>query len=114
VLLTLYLVLFWKLWRRLGRLRAAYVDRSDLQLFPHWLRAYMVLVLFFSFLADVWLEIHIFLLIAAAVLLEHWRQTPEEGRDLGPAHGSPGGGGGRGGQLTAAGGESHPALVGAV
>jgi O-antigen ligase len=114
VLLALYLVLFWKLWRRLGRLRNAYVNRSYLQLFPHWLRVYMVLVLFFSFLADVWLEIHIFLLIAAAVLLEHWRQAPGQGRDLTPEHGSPDDGSGGGGQLMPAGGEPRPALVGAL
>jgi O-antigen ligase len=74
VLLTAYLVLFRQLWRRFGRLRAPYVDHAELPLFAHWLRVYVILLLFFSFFADVWLEEHVFLLVASAILLERWRR----------------------------------------
>lgn len=72
VLLVLYLTLYASLWRRLGRLRSAYAERPDLPLFPNLLRVYLLLVLFFSFFADVWLEVHVFLLIASAILLARW------------------------------------------
>lgn len=78
VLLVAYLVLFRRLWRRFGRLRAAYVTDPALPLFPHWLRVYMVLFLFFSFFADVWLEEHVFLFVASAILLERWRREGVE------------------------------------
>jgi hypothetical protein len=71
-LLLLYMTLFAVLWRRLGRLRAHYATDPDLPLFPHWLRVYLVLFLFFSFFADVWIEEHIFLLAAATILLGRW------------------------------------------
>jgi O-antigen ligase len=74
VLLAAYLLLFRQLWRRFGRLRAAYQSDAELPLFAHWLRVYMVLFLFFSFFADVWLEEHVFLFVAAAILLERWRR----------------------------------------
>lgn len=74
VLLGAYLLLFRQLWRRFGRLRAAYTTDAELPLFAHWLRVYMVLFLFFSFFADVWLEEHVFLFVAAAILLERWRR----------------------------------------
>jgi len=74
VLLVAYLLLFRQLWRRFGRLRAVYVTDPELPLFAHWLRVYMVLFLFFSFFADVWLEEHVFLFVAAAILLERWRR----------------------------------------
>jgi O-antigen ligase len=78
VLLAAYLFLFRLLWTRLGRLRAAYTDHPELPFFPHWLRVYVVLLLFFSLFADVWLEEHIFLLAASAILLERWRRTPPQ------------------------------------
>jgi len=80
VLLSLYLVLFGSMWRRLGRLRSAYAGRASLSLYPNWLRVYMVLLLFFSFFADVWLEVHVFLLVAATVLLDHWSREPDDQR----------------------------------
>ncbi len=76
VLLSAYLLLFRQLWRRFGRLRSAYTDHPQLAFFPHWLRVYMVLLLFFSFFADVWLEEHIFLLVGSAILLDRWRRDP--------------------------------------
>lgn len=75
LLLAAYLLLFRQLWRRIGRLRASYQDHAELPLFPHWLRVYMVLLLFFSFFADVWIEEHVFLLVASAILLDRWRQS---------------------------------------
>jgi O-antigen ligase len=72
ILLALYLALFWMLWRRLGRLRALYASDEDLPLFPNLLQVYLVLLLFFSFFADVWLDVHLFLLIAGAILMERW------------------------------------------
>jgi O-antigen ligase len=73
ILLGLYCALFVALWRRFGRLRRVYAAHADLPLFPNLLRVYMVLILFFSFFADVWLEVHVFLLTASAALLSRWR-----------------------------------------
>jgi O-antigen ligase len=78
VLFMLYMSLFWMLWRHFGRLRQDYARTSELQFFPNWLRVYLVLVLFYSFFADIWLEVHIFLLIAAAILLKRWRNAETE------------------------------------
>jgi O-antigen ligase len=74
-LLAAYLLFFATLWRRLGRSREAYADHPVLPRFPQWLRVYVILLLFFSMFADVWLEEHIFLLAAAAILLDRWRVT---------------------------------------
>ena len=74
-LLLAFLALFWAIWRRLGRLQEAYADHDVIPYFPHWLRVYIVLLLFFSFFADVWIEEHVFLLIGATILLEYWRPT---------------------------------------
>ena len=75
-LLGIYLVFFASVWRRLGRSRAAYANHPDLPYFPDWLRVYLVLLLFFSCFADVWLEEHIFLLAGSAILLDRWRLMP--------------------------------------
>lgn len=75
-LLVAFLALFALLWRRLGELRAAYARHEVLPNFPNWLRVYMVLLLFFSFFADVWIEEHLFLLIGATMLMDHWRRAP--------------------------------------
>jgi O-antigen ligase len=82
VLLTLYLTLFLMLWRRLRRLRPTYAARDDLPLLPNLLQVYLVLVLFFSFFADVWLEVHLFLMIGGTILMERWLRVP-------PADGKP-------------------------
>jgi hypothetical protein len=74
VLLGAYLFLFTQLWRRFGRLRNAYATHADLPFFPHWLRVYMILLLFFSFFADTWIEEHVFLLVASAILLDRWQR----------------------------------------
>lgn len=75
-LFAAYLWFFVILWRRLGRLREPYRYHPELTLFPHWLRVYFVLLLFFSFFADVWIEEHLFLLASATMLLERWRDAP--------------------------------------
>ena len=74
-LLLAFLGLFWALWRRLGKLRAAYEHHDVIAHFPNWLRVYILLLLFFSFFADVWIEEHIFLLIGSTILLTQWRPT---------------------------------------
>ena len=89
LVLVAYLVLFRLTWRRLGRLRAVYARRRDLPYFPDWLRVYMVLFLFYSFFADIWIEEHIFLIIAAVALLDRWRERPPEGALTAPTQGSP-------------------------
>jgi O-antigen ligase len=89
--LLAYLLLFRLMWRRLGRLRDAYAERSDLPFFPHWLRVYMLLFLFFSFFADIWLEEHIVLILAAVVLLDRWRDRLPETTVSTPTEDSPGG-----------------------
>jgi O-antigen ligase len=72
-LLLAFLALFYELWRRLGRLRPAYEHHEDIPYFPNWLRVYIILLLFFSLFADVWIEEHVFLLVASTMLLERWR-----------------------------------------
>ncbi len=85
ILLVLYLALFGMLWRRLGRLRTPYATHEDLPLFPNLLRVYLLLVLFFSFFADVWLEVHVFLMIAATILMERWLVArPAEAEPVAP------------------------------
>ena len=42
---------------------------------PNFLRVYIVLLLFFSFFADVWIEEHVFLLVGATILMTQWRPT---------------------------------------
>ena len=75
-LLLAFLALFYALWRRLGRLRAAYEHHPVIPFFPNWLRVYIVLLMFFSFFADVWIEEHVFLLVGATILLEYWQRNP--------------------------------------
>ena len=72
-LLLAFLALFYALWRRLGRLRAAYEHHDVIPYFPNWLRVYIIMLLFFSLFADVWLEEHVFLLVGATILLDRWR-----------------------------------------
>jgi O-antigen ligase len=84
-LLVAFLTLFALLWRRLGRLRAAYARHDVIPNFPNWLRVYIVLLLFFSFFADAWIEEHVFLLVGATILLDHWRKAPADARPA-PAH----------------------------
>jgi O-antigen ligase len=72
-LLLAFLALYLALWRRLGRLRAAYEHHDVIPYFPNLLRVYIVLLLFFSFFADVWIEEHIFILVSSTILLDHWR-----------------------------------------
>jgi hypothetical protein len=86
LLVAAYFLLFVQLWRRLGRLCGPYSDDRELAFFPHWLRIYMVLFLFFSLFADVWIEEHVFLLSASAILLERWRREHQTGERLVPAH----------------------------
>jgi len=75
-LLLAFLGLFYALWRRLGSLRQAYEHHPVIPFFPNWLRIYILLLLFFSFFADVWIEEHVFLLVGATILLDHWRKQP--------------------------------------
>ena len=72
-LLLAFLGLFYALWRRLGRLRAAYEHHDLIPYFPNLLRVYIILLLFFSAFADVWIEEHVFLLVSSTILLDHWR-----------------------------------------
>ena len=75
-LLLAFLALFYALWRRLGTLREAYADHPVIPFFPNFLRVYIILVLFFSFFADVWIEEHVFLLIGATILMDYWLKQP--------------------------------------
>jgi O-antigen ligase len=74
-LLIVFAVLFAMLWQRIGRLRDAYVTHPELPCFPHFLRVYLFLFLFFSMFADVWIEEHVFLMVGATILLERWLQA---------------------------------------
>jgi O-antigen ligase len=90
-LLLAFLGLYYVLWRRLGRLREAYANHDVIPFFPNWLRVYIVLLLFFSFFADVWIEEHVFLLVGSTILLEYWcthppATAPAVAPALAPAH----------------------------
>ena len=74
-LVLAYLTFFAMLWRRFSRLRPAYANHPVIPCFPQFLRVYMILFMFFSAFADVWLEEHIFMLTAATILLERWLKT---------------------------------------
>jgi len=74
-LVLAYFLFFAMLWRRIGRLRTAYEGHPELPRFPQFLRVYMILFLFFSAFADVWLEEHIFMLSAAVIVLERWHRA---------------------------------------
>jgi hypothetical protein len=89
-LLLIFLGLFVILWRRLGALRAPYAQHAELRGFPQFLRVYLVLFLFFSTFADVWIEEHLFLLVGATMLMERWLTHPPAAAAVPPAAGSPG------------------------
>ncbi len=70
VCLGLYLWLFASLFRRLGLLRQSFGQGSGLPYIGEWLTCYLLLFLFFSFFADVWLEeVHLYLIVGLALVL---------------------------------------------
>ncbi len=63
-----------------------------LPFFPDWLNTYLILFFFFSIFADVWLEVHIYFIIAFSIVLSRWALDEElRGRGLpGAIAGTPG------------------------
>ena len=88
----LYLVLFGYLFRRIQKLRPKYKNHPLLPHFPNWLNTYLILFFFFSIFADVWLEVHIYFIIAFSIVLSRWALDEElRGRGLpGAIAGTPG------------------------
>lgn len=72
-----YLVLFSFLYARIQRLRKKYTDDPVLPHLPEFLNIYIVLFFFFSIFADVWLEVHIYFIIAFSVVLSRWAEDEE-------------------------------------
>lgn len=78
-----YLTLFGFLYARIQRLREKYRDHPVLPNAPDFLNLYIVLFLFFSIFADVWLEVHIYFIISMAIVLSRWALDEElRGRAL--------------------------------
>jgi O-antigen ligase len=73
----LYFILFGFLYIRIQRLRPKYKNHPELPYFPDWLNTYMILFFFFSIFADVWLEVHIYFMIAFSIVLTRWAQDEE-------------------------------------
>jgi O-antigen ligase len=88
----LYFVLFGFLYVRIQRLRPKYKDHPDLPFFPDWLNTYLILFFFFSIFADVWLEVHIYFMVAFSIVLTRWALDEElRGKGLpGVTMGTPG------------------------
>jgi O-antigen ligase len=79
VCLVLYLLLFFALFKRLRLLRQEL--RTDPALLPiaEWLSFYLLLLLFFSFFADVWLEeVHLYLIAGLSIVLQRLAATRTE------------------------------------
>lgn len=87
-----YLTLFSFLYARIQRLRAKYKQHPVLPHMPEFLNLYLLLFFFFSIFADVWLEVHIYFIIAMSLVLSRWALDEElRSRGLpGVTAGSPG------------------------
>jgi O-antigen ligase len=72
-----YLTLFGFLFARIQRLRPKYKDHPVLPHMPDFLNLYLILFFFFSIFADVWLEVHIYFIIAMAIVLSRWAVDEE-------------------------------------
>lgn len=70
----LYLTLFAALYNRIQKLRPKFVKHESLPFLPDFLNLYLILLLFFSIFADVWLEVHLYFLVAFAVVLTRWAE----------------------------------------
>jgi len=73
----LYFILFGFLYVRIQRIRPKYKNHPELPYFPDWLNTYLILFFFFSIFADVWLEVHIYFMIAFSIILTRWAQDEE-------------------------------------
>ena len=67
-----YLTLFAFVYARIQRLREKYKNHPVLPDLPDFLNLYIILFLFFSIFADVWLEVHIYFIAAFSIVLSRW------------------------------------------
>jgi O-antigen ligase len=65
----LYLFLFGFVYVRVQRLRPKYKNHPVLPFYPDCVNTYLILFFFFSIFADVWLEVHIYFMIAFSIIL---------------------------------------------
>jgi len=72
-----YLTLFAFVFARIQRLRERYVKHPVLPDLPDFLNLYVVLLLFFSIFADVWLEVHVYFIVAMSIVLSRWALDEE-------------------------------------
>lgn len=90
--LMLYLTLFGFLFTRIQRLRPKFRNHPTLPYLADWLYLYLVLFFFFSIFADVWIEVHLYFIVAFSIVLSRWAEEDElRGRGLpGIVAGTPG------------------------
>ena len=77
VVIALYLVLFFFIWRDLLKAQERYSPGHPLWHVTRFLKGYLMIFLFFSGFADFWLEPHLYLLAGLSILVK--RLAPEEG-----------------------------------
>ena len=90
--LVMYLMLFGFLFTRIQKLRPKFRNHPTLPYLADWLHLYMVLFFFFSIFADVWIEVHLYFIVAFSIVLSRWAEEDElRGRGLpGVVAGTPG------------------------
>lgn len=90
--LLLYLTLFAYLFTRIQKLRPKFRNHPTLPYLADWLNLYLILFFFFSIFADVWIEVHLYFIIAFSIVLSRWAEEDElRGRGLpGITAGTPG------------------------
>lgn len=90
--ILLYLTLFGYLFTRIQKLRPKFRNHPTLPYLADWLHLYLVLFFFFSIFADVWIEVHLYFIVAFSIVLSRWAEEDElRGRGLpGTTAGTPG------------------------
>ncbi len=92
--LTLYLILFFSIWRDLRRAQALYPPGDVLWHVTRFLRGFFFIWVFFSIFADFWLEVHLYLIAGLAMLLlrqrfDEYASAGTEPVEAGPVEATP-------------------------
>ncbi len=90
--ILMYLTLFSFLFTRIQKLRPKFRNHPTLPYLADWLHLYLVLFFFFSIFADVWIEVHLYFIVAFSIVMSRWAEEDElRGRGLpGIVAGTPG------------------------
>src|SRR5262245_27961461 len=89
VTLALYLVLFFFIWRDLRAAQRLYAPSDPLWHVTRFFRGFFAIWIFFSLFADFWLEIHLYLIAAFAMLLVRKRFDEYAVAETDPAASAP-------------------------